>query len=232
MHISTFLERSDPTQLHVCLPPDFDSSYYSTDFFSIFCKNLHGIECLTASGWQIAPLEMETFPNVREISFYDDDNSWEENWDGVTRPLDINVSKFPRLEAIDSIYGSWLNVATPSPDRFPNLLRLSLSADAKSMWFKIIKYTARTLESLFIRSWAVHNVPGDFVLDLPALKSLETSNFPHNTPWLARITTPSLISYKAFHNREGFFPHYTTITTHTDVGSVTHLRMDIIPNLS
>ena len=227
-YVSTFLKRSNPIQLHIRLPPEFDPSYYSMGFslHSILYENLHRIQCLTASGWQVARLNLVTLPNVRQISFTKGTGE-------RIRPSDINVSTFPQLEAIDSLCALWLNLAAPSPDRFPNLLRLSLSVDMQSAWLEIIQCAASTLESLILWGRQEYDVPEDFAFDLPALKSLEILDFPYNKPWAARIKTPSLVSYRESRiQADLFISECAAITSHPDVGSVTHLHTDIVPELS
>ena len=193
IYISTFLERGGRAQPRAHLPFNFDPSYHAAEhpIYSLLHKSPHRIRCLSICDRQIPLLNTKAFFNVVRLSFYNIDGySW-----GYTRgivPSDVDISKFPRLEAINSLEALWL--ATPSPDRFPNLLRLSLRADTDSVWLKIIKCTALTLESLVISCFQVYDVPGDFSIDLPVLKSLGISNLSRNAPWSARITTLSLIS--------------------------------------
>jgi uncharacterized protein YjhX (UPF0386 family) len=226
-YISTFLKYSDPIPLHVRLPEEFDPSYDVTGFslHSNLFENMHRIQCMTASSWQIAHSTLAVFPNLTQMSFT--------KADGGFKPSNISIANFPRLEAIDSLSISWRSFSTSSRNLFPPLQRLSISVDRNSAWMEIIQCCFLSLTALIVWGRQDYDTSQAFSVDLPTLKSLEILDFPYNTPWSTRVTTPSLVSYKETRiHADSISLHHAAIGSHIDVGTVTHLRTDIVPDLS
>jgi len=228
-YISTFLKHSDPIPLHVALPEEFDPQYYPSGFslHSNLFDNLHRILCMTVSCWQLAHFNLVVFPNVTRMSITRPDGEL------IVKPSNVNISSFPRLESIDSLYIRWLNFETPARDWFPPLQRLSLSVDPNDAWVEIIRCCSSTLEALIVWGHQDHNNSQIFNADLPALKSLELLDFPYETLWLNQVTTPALVSYTEARVQATLIPiQGAVIGSHTDVGTVTHLSTERVPILS
>jgi F-box-like len=219
-YISTFIARSDPCLLHICVPDRYGYLSSAHKSLAALGSALSRIQCLSIPGGQLETFGQKGMPNLIRLSIT--------SGAFAMQPFLINHSRFPRLRSIHSTESEWAK--SPSFAGFPPLTHLSLLIDRQLIWFDMLKSCLATLKALkLVNSIKIPLIQSD-TITFPRLKSLSLLFLAdgQDAIWPLSIVTPALTSYEEYIGRDN-----GRGTFHRDVKSVIYLRTNlVIPDLS